>query len=354
MKNLTKFILLILIFTSCEKEDSKQNVIPDNYGKGMYVVSDLGISYYDYKVGNDSIISNIFQSVNASSVINPKSIKFYDDNAYIIGDRLYIVDINSFESIREITGFSNPDYCERVSFDRLLVTDRGSSMIRVVDLNTLNITSSIETGDSTKPVFIISNSNSAYILNGGGVPASYKDSTMLVIQHKDQLVATNNILASIDIGDNPISGMIRGDLLVLCKGVYNIDNNINNTESSFYKIYPNKLEVFFSEELTNIYNADNLLYNYYNGRYYFTAEGGIYGMSSNATSISLLTNVNADILVRNEEMYSDTDTTQAWANMLYMNDINNPGSIYKYNMSLAEFVDTLIFNGSIRDIKFYN
>ena len=59
--------------------------------------------------------------------------------------------------------------------------------------------------------------------------------------------------------------MIQGDLLILCRGVFNLVNPLSNTESSLY-IFPNNLNVFYSKDLTNIYNADNLIYNYYNNR----------------------------------------------------------------------------------------
>ena len=67
---------------------------------------------------------------------------------------------------------------------------------------------------------------------------------MIVIQHKNQLVPTTSLLDVVYLGDNPTSGMIRGDVLVLCKGVYNPNNTGANTESSFHKIFPNQLNVF--------------------------------------------------------------------------------------------------------------
>ena len=50
--------------------------------------------------------------------------------------------------------------------------------------------------------------------------------------------------------------------------------------------------------------------------------------------------------------YNNTDTTQVYANMFYINDINNPSNIYKYNMSLSQFVDTIVVPGKVVDIKF--
>jgi hypothetical protein len=47
------------------------------------------------------------------------------------------------------------------------------------------------------------------------------------------------------------------------------------------------------------------------------------------------------------------DSTIVYYEMLYMNDVNSPNSIYKYNLDLSSFVDTIIVNGNVRDIKFY-
>ena len=39
--------------------------------------------------------------------------------------------------------------------------------------------------------------------------------------------------------------------------------------------------------------------------------------------------------------------------MLYMNDLDNPNTIYKYNFNLLSFTDTIIVDGNVRDINFY-
>ena len=77
-------------------------------------------------------------------------------------------------------------------------------------------------------------------------------------------------------------------------------------------------------------------------------------MAESGAGITQIMSVNADILVRNEEKYNNTDTSQTYANMFYVNDLDNPNKIYKYNMSLSEFVDTIIVSGNVLDIKFKN
>jgi hypothetical protein len=36
-----------------------------------------------------------------------------------------------------------------------------------------------------------------------------------------------------------------------------------------------------------------------------------------------------------------------------MNDTDSPNSIYKYNLDLSVFIDTIIVDGNVRDINFY-
>ena len=175
------FIFLLVLFVSCQEEENITPSLPNDYGDGMYVVTDLGIHYFDYEDSAAVIQTQIFNSVNGINLINPKNISFIDGKGFILSDRLSIVDINTFGIENEITGFSNPVYCDKISFNRLLVADKGSSTVKVVDLDLFEIVSNIETGDSTKPAFIMSTYTKAYILNGGRVPAIFKYSTIIAI-----------------------------------------------------------------------------------------------------------------------------------------------------------------------------
>ena len=39
--------------------------------------------------------------------------------------------------------------------------------------------------------------------------------------------------------------------------------------------------------------------------------------------------------------------------MLYMNDLESPGKIYKYNLDLSQISDTIFVNGVVKDISFH-
>ena len=53
------------------------------------------------------------------------------------------------------------------------------------------------------------------------------------------------------------------------------------------------------------------------------------------------------------EHFDNTDTTTINVGMLYMNDLNNPKKLYKYNLYNSTFQDTLEFNANIKEVQFY-
>ena len=114
------FIFLLILFVSCQEEETVTPSLPNAYGDGMYIVTDLGIHYLDYKDSAAVVQTQIFNVVNSSNLINPKNISFINGKGFILSDRLSIVDINTFNLENEITGFSNPVFCDKISFNRLL------------------------------------------------------------------------------------------------------------------------------------------------------------------------------------------------------------------------------------------
>ena len=77
------------------------------------------------------------------------------------------------------------------------MVDKADAKVKVVDLLTLDINSDIETGDNTQPVFIVSKWWRSIVMNGGLVAASFKDSTIVAIDYRDNLVPLANFNGSI-------------------------------------------------------------------------------------------------------------------------------------------------------------
>ena len=72
------------------------------------------------------------------------------------------------------------------------------------------------------------------------------------------------------------------------------------------------------------------------------------------TNVNMVIPIESDVLNITTEKFAVNDTTDAYSNILYMNDLNNIGKIYKYNINLSLIVDTLSISGKVLDIKFKN
>lgn len=348
--------LLLIIASSCKEDETQKPTFPQDYGEGMYIVTDLGVSFYNHKSSTSQVVNQIFNTVNNLSINNPKKIKFRGTKAYILADNyIATANVKSFENKGNIDNFINPVDFDFVSNDRLFVVDKNDSRVKVVDLERMEIISDIETGEAASPGCIVSNSYKSFILNSGGLSKETKDSTIVVINYRDNLVPQAIIEGSLLAGDNPNSAVISSDgrLKVLCKGVYDPTNSLNNTMSSLSNINQYNNEVYSTDNLSGIYNAQNLISNYDNSICYFTAEGGVYRLNPNTLNVSLITNTDASVINTDVESIAINDSTTVYYEMLYMNDNASPNYLYKYNISLSSFVDTIVVSGNIKDVSFY-
>tara|TARA_B100000768_G_C11235925_1_gene357245 strand:+ start:329 stop:1381 length:1053 start_codon:yes stop_codon:yes gene_type:complete len=345
------YLLIILTFVSSCKEDSKDNpVFANDYGEGMYIASENGVSFY-----NGVIVKNkVFQSVNGVSLNNVNKIKFRGTKAYIAtNNSLYSANIETFENKGEAGGFMNLFDFDFVYMQRIFAVDKSDSKVLVVDMDKMEITSDIETGDITNPSFIISNWYRSIVLNSGEIADTLKDSTIIAINNKDVAIPLADFMGSIDVGDNPNSAVWIADLKVLCKGIYDENNLISNTESSLVKVNGFDMRVAWSQNLNDIYNAKNLVSDATNSKYFFTAIDGVYQMNNDGSGITKRINFTSDFITLKVEGYFQADTLN-YANMLYVNDAaNNPNTIYKYNIITNQFCDTIVADSPVNDVSFY-
>ena len=96
MKLLNYLLVVSLFFTACKKETKEEApVLPADYGSGMYIVTENGISFY-----NNNVVQNkIYHKVNGRSILNAKKIKFHRSKAYIVTDNeILTVNIETFEN----------------------------------------------------------------------------------------------------------------------------------------------------------------------------------------------------------------------------------------------------------------
>ena len=358
---LINYLLIALVFVSSCKEDTEPapSFVKD-YGSGIYISTDNGVNFYK----NGVLSSNIFQKVNGITLNNVNEIKFQGTKAFIATEKsLFSANVETFEIKGEAGGFMNLVDFDFVAMRRIFAVDKDDAKVKVVDIDRMEITSDVETGDITKPVFIVSKSFRSFIMNGGAVADSLKDSTIVAIDYRDELVSFANMMGSLYIGDNPNSAVAINGLKVLCKGIYDEDNLPSNTFSSLSSVDNWDMELDWNVSLGGIYNANNLISEDDGNTYYFTAKNGIYTMSNSGTVVGPFLNIVSDVLFFQDERYSiyladDSLGNPLYTfenrNILYVNDSDNDkNTIYKYDLDILSYIDTIIVDGNVRDIAFY-
>lgn len=348
---LINYLLIALVFvSSCKEDNEPAPTFAKDYGDGMYIVTENGVSFYDGEV----VKNQIYKEVNGATLSNPKKIKFKGTKAYIVTDnQIVTANVKTFESKEIIDGFVNATDFDFVDFDRLFVVDKGDAKVKVVDLVSLDIISDIETGDVTNPSFIISNWYRSFVLNSGAVADSLKDSTIICIDFKDEAIPLADLMGSIEVGENPNSAVFINNFKILCKGIYDPDNLLRNTFSSLSKVDPWNMELDWNVSL-GVYNAKNLSSNSSGTLLYFTANSGVHKMDDDGSSVTTVIPVLSDVLFVKTESYAVNDTTNGYSNMLYINHaVNNPNIVYKFNQATALYCDTIVVNAPVKDIAFY-
>ena len=355
---LINYLLIALVFvSSCKEENDPVPTFAKDYGSGIYIATDNGVNFYK----NGVLSSNIFQKVNGVTLNNVNEIKFQGTKAFIATEKsLFSANVETFESKGEAGGFMNLVDFDFVSMNRIFAVDKDDAKVKVVDIDRMEITSEVETGENAKPVFILTSWYRSFIMNGGAVADSLKDSTIVAIDYKDELVPFANMMGSLHIGDNPNSAVAINGLMVLCKGIYDTTAVVNvKTEATLVVINRWQMSIASDVSLTGIYNANNLISDDDDDIYYFTAENGIYSMSNSGTGVTSILSRVSDVLCFQDERYSiynpaDSTTTYFNRDILYINDAqNSKNTIYKYDLELGLYIDTIVVDSPVKDIAFY-
>jgi len=354
---LINYLLIALIFVSSCKEDTEDTPsFAKKYGTGIYIATDNGVSFYKEGVVSD----NIFKEVNGITLNNVNKIKFQGTKAFIATERsLFSANVKTFEIKGEADGFMNLVDFDFVNMERIFAVDKDDAKVKVVDIDRMQITSEVEVGLNAKPVFIISKWYRSLVMNGGAVSDSLKDSTIVAIDYRDELVSFANMMGSLNIGDNPNSAVNINDLKILCKGVYDTTNAlVTKTNASLVTVNPWEMNVTSNLSLSGIYNANNLISDDDDDTYYFTAENGVYSMSNSGAGASLFLPIVSDFLYFHDESYSiyinDSTSSLSNRNILYLNDSeNSKNTIYKYNLDIDAYIDTIVVDAPVNDVSFY-
>ena len=243
INKIATLIFISLIITSCTRDTNSpetNGIYNDGYfvtNEGNFNSGNGSISF----VSNDGVVeNNVFATTNSFPLGDVvQSMSIIDENAFIVvnnSSKIEVASIDSMISVGTIENISSPRYIVKVSNTKAYISDWGSNSIHVLDLNNLEVLSTISVGNG--PEKMIFSNGYVYVCNIGGW--GY-EKTISVIDAENDIV-TNTI----EVGDKPnsIVSDINENIWVLCGGFTEYDANwnvISQTAGSLVKITGNSV-----------------------------------------------------------------------------------------------------------------
>jgi len=227
------FILfLLLLAVSCSKDPLRERK-PDpdppppedttTYRDGFFIVNEgnfnwgnASITFVNSKTG--SVGQDIYQLENNRPLGDvAQSMKIFMDRAYIVvnnSNRVEVVNLEDFKSIKSIEGFNSPRYIEFVDSNKAYVTNLHQD-ISVIDLSTLTVTHAIKTPEWTEGMVKYQQYIFVTCIGSFNEPNSKRKAKLLIINTKE-----DKIVDSIPTGKEPMGIVIdkKLKLWVLCSG----------------------------------------------------------------------------------------------------------------------------------------
>lgn len=241
MKKILFSILSLTLFISCNSDDDNNSTITPSgdYHDGILVVNE---GLFNNGSGTITYISedyatveqNIFRNVNEKELGNVvQSMEFSGDNVYVVvnnSQRIVVANRNTFQEVDSITsGLQNPRYFVASDATQGFVSnwgdpnDENDDFIAVIDLRTNKVTTTIPVHFGPEKMLL--HDSKLYVAHQGGYGQNNKIS----------VIAGNNVLKTITVGDVPNSMSVVGNnLYVLCGG--NPSYAGNETAGSIVKI----------------------------------------------------------------------------------------------------------------------
>tara|TARA_B100000809_G_scaffold11255_1_gene10546 strand:- start:4637 stop:5680 length:1044 start_codon:yes stop_codon:yes gene_type:complete len=219
------YIPIILLLFSCTKEELGPQCISCKVEETNTQQADIIIvNEGNFGWGNGSltlynpldktISQNIFSQANNNLPLGDvaQSITQLNNKAYIVvnnSNKVEVVDINSFNSLATITGFTSPRYFLPINNNKAYVTDLYSNSIQVVDLNSNTISGNIQLSGWSEELLI--HNDSVYVCD-------MTNDNLLII---DPL--NNTLVDSVKVGESPNSILIdqNNKIWIMCSGGIN-------------------------------------------------------------------------------------------------------------------------------------
>lgn len=344
LRTLPFAIGIVLAFISCSKDPIREKPIdpPDptdsiNYKHGCYVVNEGNFNWGNASVtfidaATSAVDPDAFSGANQRSLGDvAQSMKIHNGRGYIIvnnSNKIEVVSLDDFSSVKTITGFNSPRYMEIIDSTKAYVTNLKGG-ISVVDLNTLEITGTIETPDWTERMVVYK--QDVFITSVGkfSSTSAERKAMVFVISAKEDKI-TDSILT----GKEPLGIVIdkKDQIWVLCTGGWD-----GEEPPALLRVNPNLRTVEKSYVFSGAEGVPSqLCINPGRDTLYFL-RNGIYRMPVTSASLP-----SQSFITGNGKLFYGLDvnpqTGEIWASDAV--DYVQNGWVYKYNASTGALLET--------------
>ncbi len=282
----TLLLSAIIFFISCEKDESGPEI--KGYAKGAFIrcegnfnANNGSISWYN--PDSARVVNNLFQMVNgrpAGDVV--QSFSMAGDYGVIVANnsqKIEVVDLETFESVSTITGFSYPRYFAYMGNGTGYLSNGSfDGQIYKTDIIKGVVTDTIEVGMG--PEQILTSGRYLFVANSGGWAS---DSTVSVIDTE-----TDQLIHTIEVGDIPVALAAdrNNNIWVLCRGKVVYDDAwteiIHETDSRLVRINTQSMVAdrhVVIGQIGDWFNPSWLSVNPDGDMLYFGEAGGLFRMS---------------------------------------------------------------------------
>ncbi|MFH1161492.1 MAG: DUF5074 domain-containing protein [bacterium] len=228
----SSILLISFILFACSKDPIREQKEPPDppppgdtstYRDGFFIVNEgnfnwgnASVTFVNSKTG--FVEQDIYQLANNRPLGDvAQSMKIFMDKAFIVvnnSNRVEVVNLEDFKSIKSIEGFNSPRYIEFVDSNKAYVTNLHKD-ISVVDLNTLTVINTIKTPEWTEGMVKYQQYMFVTCMGSFNEPNSKRKAKLMIINTKE-----DKIVDSIQTGKEPMGIVIdkKLKLWILCSG----------------------------------------------------------------------------------------------------------------------------------------